>query len=53
MGKHNKINWTYEVIEADPLTEQELEEIAQILAEMIYEHMIAEEKQKLDPASNS
>ena len=51
MGKHNKIKWKYEVIEADPLTEQELEEIAQILAEMIYEHMIVEDKMKLEPVN--
>lgn len=51
MGKHNRIKWTYEVIEADPLTEQEIDQIAEIIAQMFIDHMIAKEKQKLDTSS--
>jgi len=39
-----KIPYTYEIIEDEPLTEQELEEIAQILAEMIYQYYYGENK---------
>ncbi len=38
MAKHNKVEWKYEVIVADPLTEEEVQQIVQILAEMFYEH---------------
>lgn len=45
-NKRKKIEYTYEVVESDPMTEAEVEDLARLLAKMIYDHIIRLEKEK-------
>jgi uncharacterized OsmC-like protein len=49
MAKHNKIDWKYETIWVD-MTEEEADEIAKLVAEMIFEHMMKKDQNHKESA---
>ncbi len=47
-----KVEYTYEVIEDEEFTEEELEELASLLAEMIYQYYLRKESERDEEIHN-